>query len=188
MQLQSALTTSASYKASVRQLLNSRLGSLGNSCTFVSMFQWLLTAFHFLHVCCDPDWQIFCVDVSAYLWRPMVDCSGSTAILFSFRGHHPKKLMSGKIQKHNLIKTKLPLISLCGISVQLSTMGLKSRDREAEGPELLASHKTISSRGRRKDQRWESHRDEIYELYMARNNTLKKTMQIIQEKYGFAPR
>jgi hypothetical protein len=67
-------------------------------------------------------------------------------------------------------------------------MGHESRPREAEGPELLASHNTISSSGRRKDQRWESHRDEIYEIYMLRNNTLKKTMQIIQEKYGFSPR
>jgi hypothetical protein len=37
----------------------------------------------------------------------------------------------------------------------------------------------------RNDEKWESLRHEIHELYMAENNSLPKTMSLIEKKYGF---
>jgi hypothetical protein len=53
---------------------------------------------------------------------------------------------------------------------------------------VKASDTTNKSSRQRKQQQWESHREEIHELYMVENKTLKSTMQIIKEKYNFTPR
>jgi hypothetical protein len=37
----------------------------------------------------------------------------------------------------------------------------------------------------RNDQRWESLREDIRRIYMIENNTLAKTMEMIEEKYRF---
>jgi hypothetical protein len=57
-----------------------------------------------------------------------------------------------------------------------------------EVSEAKTSDTTNKSSRQRKQQQWESHREEIHELYMVDNKTLKSTMQIIKNKYNFTPR
>ena len=69
-------------------------------------------------------------------------------------------------------------------------MDVESEERETEGavdPAEMESSTTANPR-RRNHQQWESHREEIFETYMIKNETLKKTMRILDEKYGFSPR
>jgi Clr5 domain len=44
------------------------------------------------------------------------------------------------------------------------------------------------SKRRLKLQRWESHRDEIYDIYVVQNQTLQATMRMLKEKHDFVPR
>jgi len=69
-------------------------------------------------------------------------------------------------------------------------MDVESEERETEGAEVPAGMESSSTANprRRNHQQWESHREEIFETYMIENETLKKTMQILDEKYGFSPR
>jgi hypothetical protein len=69
-------------------------------------------------------------------------------------------------------------------------MDVESEKREPEGAEVPAGMEssTTANPGRRNQQQWESHREEIFEIYMMKNETLKKTMRILDEKYGFSPR
>ena len=72
-----------------------------------------------------------------------------------------------------------------------SRMDPELEGREAGGPRVSAvrvSDTTNKSSRQRKEQQWESHREEIYELYMVENKTLRKTMQIMRDKYSFTPR
>lgn len=63
---------------------------------------------------------------------------------------------------------------------------VKFNDRDTETSGAIRNHS--SSRRWRKHQEWESHREEIYEIYMKEGNTLEKTIQVMKDKYGFAPR
>jgi hypothetical protein len=54
--------------------------------------------------------------------------------------------------------------------------------------DLKATDTTNKSSRQRKQQQWESHREEIHELYMVESKTLKSTMQIMKDKYNFTPR
>jgi hypothetical protein len=70
-------------------------------------------------------------------------------------------------------------------------MGDELKDHEAERPDVSgvnAYDTTNKSSRERKQQQWESHREEIHGLYMMENRTLKKTMQIMRDKYNFTPR
>jgi Clr5 domain len=65
------------------------------------------------------------------------------------------------------------------------------KDHEGERPDVSgvkAYDTTNKSSRERKQQQWESHREEIHKLYMMENRTLKKTMQIMRDKYNFTPR
>lgn len=70
-------------------------------------------------------------------------------------------------------------------------MDAELKDHEAERPEVSGVKgydTTVKSSCERKQEQWESHREELYELYMMENRTLKKTMQIMRDKYNFTPR
>ena len=70
-------------------------------------------------------------------------------------------------------------------------MDARLKDHEAERPEISgvkAYDTTNKSSRERKQQQWESHREEIHDLYMMENRTLKKTMQIMRDKYKFTLR
>ena len=70
-------------------------------------------------------------------------------------------------------------------------MDAELKGHEAGRPEVSevkASNTTNKSSRQRKQQQWESHREEIHELYMVESKTLKSTMQIMKDKYNFTPR
>ena len=70
-------------------------------------------------------------------------------------------------------------------------MNAELQDHEVETSEVSrvkAYDTTNESSRERKQRQWESHREEIHELYMMENRTLKKTMQIMRDKYNFTPR
>ena len=69
-------------------------------------------------------------------------------------------------------------------------MDVDSEERGTEGAEVTAGMESSSTANLRRGnhQQWESHREEIFETYMIKNETLKKTMRILDEKYGFSPR
>lgn len=69
-------------------------------------------------------------------------------------------------------------------------MDVDSEERGTEGAEVTAGMESssLANPRRRNHQQWESHREEIFETYMIKNETLKKTMRILDEKYGFSPR
>ncbi|KAN0089685.1 hypothetical protein V8E51_019945 [Hyaloscypha variabilis] len=69
-------------------------------------------------------------------------------------------------------------------------MDARLKNHEAERPEISgvkAYDTTNKSSRERKQQQWESHREEIHDLYMMENRTLKKTVQIMRDKYNFTP-
>jgi hypothetical protein len=69
-------------------------------------------------------------------------------------------------------------------------MDVDSEERGTEGAEVTAGMESSSTANprRKNHQQWESHREEIFETYMIKNETLKKIMRILDEKYGFSPR
>lgn len=70
-------------------------------------------------------------------------------------------------------------------------MDVQLKDHKAERPEasgVKAYDTTNKSSRERKQEQWEYYREEIHELYMMENRTLKKTMQIMRDKYNFTPR
>lgn len=46
-------------------------------------------------------------------------------------------------------------------------------------------HPTLSIRRERGIAKWESHKEEIYELYVEQNIPLKQVMQALETKHGF---
>lgn len=70
-------------------------------------------------------------------------------------------------------------------------MNAELKNHEAERPAVSgvkAHDTTVKSSRERKQEQWKSHREEIHELYRMENRTLKKTMQILRDKYNFTPR
>jgi hypothetical protein len=47
---------------------------------------------------------------------------------------------------------------------------------------------TKSSRRARNDDRWDSLKEEIYQVYMAKDSTLQNTKQLAEERHGFVAR
>ena len=70
-------------------------------------------------------------------------------------------------------------------------MNTEVKNHEAERPAVSGMNKhdtTGKSSRERKQEQWEFHREEIHKLYMMENKTLRKTMQILRDKYNFTPR
>jgi Clr5 domain len=58
----------------------------------------------------------------------------------------------------------------------------------AAGASTQAQEQLKSTRRIRNDEKWESLKAEIYQIYMTEDNTLRNTMNAIFEKYGFKAR
>lgn len=147
----------------------------GAICTFVHRCDWSALCHARLHELAYNSSRIKILEFHYFLYH--------------FQHQIPESFLdfTWRRKKSNRQRTGRSYTGDSALSIHDISMDYSSQPREL--PVTILPPRPLGSSVRVKnDRRWNSHKDEIYGVYMRENNSLRTTMRMIEEKYGFRAR